>query len=140
MIQDMIKSEILSSSFQLTLRQNFQIANIHVSSLSLSCVSLEAFLITFLPVETCRIMMVRSARMASKIIWNTVTTECFLYQMGCFRDLSISSLSFHKQLLLLLNFCYGVIKLLKSLIYPIGVFLKIFNVYPFYKMYFRGSP
>lgn len=139
MIQDMIKSEILSS-FQSTLRQNFQIANIHVSSLLLSCVSLEAFLITFLPVETCHIRMVRSARMASKIIWITITTEYFLYQMECFRDLSISSLSLHKQVLLLLNLCYGVIKLLKSLIYPIGVFLKIFNVYLFYKMYYRGLP
>lgn len=135
-IQDVIKREI--SSFRSTLRQNFQIANIHVSSLLLSCVSLEAFLITFLPVKTHHIMTVRSARMASKVGWITVTTECFLYQMECLKDLGISSLSIHKQVLLLLNFCYGDTKLLKSLIYPIGLLLRIFNVYLFYKIYFRA--
>uniref|UniRef100_A0A8C9ADI0 G-protein coupled receptors family 1 profile domain-containing protein n=1 Tax=Prolemur simus TaxID=1328070 RepID=A0A8C9ADI0_PROSS len=140
MIQDVIKSEILSSSFQSTLRQNFQIANVHVSSLLLICVSLEAFLITFLPGETRHIRTVRCARVASKIIWITVIVECFLYQLEYFKDLRISSIGIDRHILLLLNFCYGATKLLKSLIYPIGLFLRIFNVYLFYKIYFRVLP
>nr|XP_020007811.1 lysophosphatidic acid receptor 6-like [Castor canadensis] len=138
MTQDVIKSEVLSSSFQLTLKENFQIANVHVSSLLLSCVSLEAFLITFLPIQTCHIRTVRCAREATKIIWTSVITECFFYQLECFRDLSVSYFGIHKQILLLLNFCYGVTKLLKLSIYPIGLLLRIFNVYLFYKIYFRA--
>jgi hypothetical protein len=37
----------------------------------------------------------------------------------------------------LMNFFYEATVLLKLLIYPIGVLLRIFNVYLFYKMYFR---
>uniref|UniRef100_A0A8D2JDY8 G-protein coupled receptors family 1 profile domain-containing protein n=1 Tax=Sciurus vulgaris TaxID=55149 RepID=A0A8D2JDY8_SCIVU len=140
MIQDVIKSEILSYSVQSTLRQNFQIANVHISSLLLSCVSLEAFLITFLPVETRHIRTVRCAKVASKIIWIAIISECFFYQMECFRHISISYFDTHRQVLLLLNCCYGATKLLKSLVYPIGLILRIFNVYLFYKMYFRVLP
>lgn len=140
MIQHVIKNNILLSSFQSTLRQNFQIANIHISSLLLSCVSLEAFLITFLPAETRHIRTFRSARVVSKIIWITVITECFFYQVECVKELGISSLGMHKKIVLLLNFCFGATKLLKSLIYPIGLLLRIFNVYLFYKIYFRSLP
>nr|XP_004667015.1 P2Y purinoceptor 6-like [Jaculus jaculus] len=139
MIPDVIKSEMLSVSFQSTLKQNFQIANVHASSLFLSCVSLEAFLIIFLPVETRHIRNVRCAKVASQIIWTAIISECFLYQLECFTDLSISSsLGTHWQLLLLLNFFHGVSKLLKSLIFPIGLLLRIFNAYLFYKVYFRN--
>ncbi|XP_015357612.2 lysophosphatidic acid receptor 4-like [Marmota marmota marmota] len=140
MIQDVIKSEILSYSVQSTLRQNFQIANVHISSLLLSCVSLEAFLITFLPVETRHIRTVRCAKVASKIIWIAIIIECFLYQMECFKHLSISYFDTHRHVLLLLNYCYGATKLLKSVVYPIGLLLRIFNVYLFYKMYFHVLP
>ncbi|XP_008835878.2 P2Y purinoceptor 6-like [Nannospalax galili] len=136
MMLDVIKSEMLSASFQSTLRQNFQLANIHASSLLLSCVSLEAFLITFLPVETRHIRNVRCAKVVSTIIWTAVITECVLYQLECFKDLNVSYLGLHRQILLLLNFCYEVAKLLRLLIYPIGLLLRIFNAYLFYKMYF----
>ncbi|EDL14048.1 mCG144646, partial [Mus musculus] len=132
-----IRSEPSSTSFQLALRQNFQIANIHASSLLLSCVTLEAFLITFLPVETRHIRNVRCARVASKIIWAVVITECFLYQLEYVKGLNISYLGIHRQIQLLMNFFYEATVLLKLLIYPIGVLLRIFNVYLFYKMYFR---
>ncbi|XP_003505350.1 P2Y purinoceptor 6-like [Cricetulus griseus] len=128
----MIKSETSSASFQSGLRQNFQIANVHASSLLLSCVSLEAFLITFLPVETRHIRNVRCARVASKIIWAAVITECFLYQLECIKCLNVS----HRQVQLLMNFCHDTTAWLKLLIYPIGILLRIFNIYLFYKMYF----
>ncbi|XP_069895171.1 lysophosphatidic acid receptor 6-like [Dipodomys merriami] len=136
MTQGIISSE-RSSFFQSTLRENFLTANVHISSLLLSCVSLEAFLITFLPVETRYFRTARYARMASQIIWMTIIIECFLYQLECFKDVGISYLDIHRQVLLLLKFCFGATKVLKSLIYPIGLLLRIFNVYLFYKIYFR---
>ncbi|XP_052027492.1 uncharacterized protein LOC127675406 [Apodemus sylvaticus] len=133
----MIRSEPSSASFQSALRQNFQIANIDASSLLLSCVSLEAFLITFLLVETRHIRNVRCARVASKIIWAVVIIECFLHQLECVKGLNISHYGILRQIQLLMNFFYEATVLLKLLIYPIGVLLRIFNVYLFYKMYFR---
>ncbi|KAM4818229.1 type-1 angiotensin II receptor-like [Thomomys bottae] len=138
MTQDMSNGEI-SSLVQSALRENFLTANIHISSLLLTCVSLEAFLITFLPVETRHFRTVRYARVASKIIWTAIIIECFLYQLECFKDIGISYLDVHRQVLLLLNFCVGATKVLKSLIYPTGVLLRIFNVYLFYKIYFRAG-
>ncbi|XP_042524232.1 lysophosphatidic acid receptor 6-like isoform X1 [Dipodomys spectabilis] len=138
MTQGIISSE-RSSFFQSTLRENFLTANFHISSLLLSCVSLEAFLITFLPVETRHFRTVRYARVASQIIWMAIIIECFLYQLECFKDVGISYLDIHRQVLLLLNFCFGATKVLKSLIYPIGLLLRIFNVYLFYKIYFRAG-
>ncbi|XP_050997424.1 uncharacterized protein LOC127184977 [Acomys russatus] len=132
-----IKSELSSAPFQSALGQNFQIANVHASSLLLSCVSLEAFLITFFPVETRNIRNVRCAKVTSKIIWAAVITECSLYQLEWVKGLNISYLGIHRQIQLLMNFCYEATALLKLLIYPIGVLLRIFNVYLFYKIYFR---
>ncbi|XP_076774503.1 lysophosphatidic acid receptor 4-like [Arvicanthis niloticus] len=132
----MIRNEPPSASFQSALKQNFQIANIHASSLLLNCVTLEAFLITFLPVETRHIRNVRCARVASKIIWAVVITECFLYQLECVKGFNISYLGIHRQIQLLMNFFHEATALLKFFIYPIGVLLRIFNVYLFYKMYF----
>ncbi|XP_006992674.2 uncharacterized protein LOC102905839 [Peromyscus maniculatus bairdii] len=134
--EGVIKNETLAASFQFALRENFQIANVHASSLLLSCVSLEAFLITFLPVETRHIRNVRCARVASKIIWAAVITECFLYQLECIKGLNISYIGIYRQVRLLMNFCYDTTALLKLLIYPIGVLLRIFNIFLFYKMYF----
>ncbi|XP_049984932.1 P2Y purinoceptor 6-like [Alexandromys fortis] len=130
-------SDTSLASFQSALRQNFQIANVHASSLLLSCVSLEAFLITFLPVETRHIRNVRCARVASKIIWAAVIIECFLYQLECIKGFNVSYLGIHRQAQLLVNFCYDTTALLKLLVYPTGVLLRIFNVYLFYKIYFR---
>ncbi|CAH6780046.1 Gm5127 [Phodopus roborovskii] len=131
-IAGMIKSETSSASIQFALRQNFQIANVHASSLLLSCVSLEAFLIAFFPVETRHMRNVRCAKVTSKIIWAAVITECFLYQIECIKCLDVS----HRQIQILMNFCYDTTALLKLFMYPIGILLRIFNGYLFYKIYF----
>ncbi|EDM07127.1 rCG38062 [Rattus norvegicus] len=137
--EGIIESESSSASFQSALRQNFQIANIHASSLLLSCVTLEAFLITFLPVETRHVRNVRCATVTSKLIWAVVSIECFLYQLECVKGLNISYLGIQRQVQLLMSFFYEAIRLMKLLTYPIGVLLRIFNVYLFYKMYFRDK-
>ncbi|XP_007507528.1 P2Y purinoceptor 8-like [Monodelphis domestica] len=140
MLLNVFQGERSSSSFQVILWQNFQTANAHVSSLLLSCVSLEAFLITFLPAETRHIRTVRYARAASKFIWIVVLTECIVYQLECLQDLGFISLGAPKHTLVLLNFCSGAAALLKAFIYPIGLLLRIINVYLFYKIFFSRSP
>ncbi|XP_020820182.1 uncharacterized protein LOC110193008 [Phascolarctos cinereus] len=140
MIQDASQGERSSCSFQTALWQNFQTANAHISSLLLSCVSLEAFLITFLPAETRHVRTVRSARVASKFIWTSVIVECIIYQLECLKDLNITSLGAPKYTLVLLNFCNGAAALMRWFIYPIGLLLRIINVYLFYKIFFSRSP
>ncbi|XP_072482154.1 uncharacterized protein [Notamacropus eugenii] len=140
MIQDASQDEKASCSFYTALWQNFQTANAHVSSLLLSCVSLEAFLITFLPAETRHIRTIRSARVVSKFIWISVIAECIVYQLECLKDLNIASLGAPKHMLVLLNFCNGAAALMKSFIYPIGLLLRIINMYLFYKIFFSRSP
>ncbi|XP_074061489.1 lysophosphatidic acid receptor 4-like [Macrotis lagotis] len=139
-LQDAFQGESSTCPFQMTLWQNFQTANVHVSSLLLSCVSLEAFLITFLPIETRHIRTVRHARMASKFIWIFIIVECIVYQLASLKDLNTTSLGTPKHTLVLLNFCNGTAALLKSFIYPIGLLLRIINVYLFYKIFFNRSP
>ncbi|XP_068918579.1 lysophosphatidic acid receptor 4-like [Petaurus breviceps papuanus] len=140
MIQEASQGERSSCSFHMALWQNFQTANAHISSLLLSCVSLEAFLITFLPAETRHIRTVRSARVASKFIWILVIVECIVYQLECLKDFNIISLGAPKHMLVLLNFCNGAATLMKSFIYPIALLLRIINVYLFYKIFFSRSP
>ncbi|XP_036595682.1 lysophosphatidic acid receptor 6-like [Trichosurus vulpecula] len=140
MIQDASQGERSSCSFHTALWQNFQTANAHVSSLLLSCVSLEAFLIAFLPAETRHIRTVRSAKMASKFIWISVSAECIVYQLEYLKDLNLISLGAPKHTLVLLSFCNGAAALMKSFIYPIGLLLRIINVFLFYKIFFSRSP
>ncbi|XP_043830615.1 lysophosphatidic acid receptor 6-like [Dromiciops gliroides] len=140
MICDTSQGESSSCSFRTALWQNFQTANAHISSLLLSCVSLEAFLITFLPAETRHIRTVRWARGASKFIWISVIAECILYQLDCLKDLNVVSLGAPKHTSVLLTFCNGAAVLLKSFVYPIGLLLRIINVYLFYKIFFSKSP
>ncbi|XP_074133259.1 lysophosphatidic acid receptor 6-like [Sminthopsis crassicaudata] len=140
MIQDTSHGERSSCSFQTSLWQNFQTANAHVSSLLLSCVSLEAFLITFFAAETRHLRTIRYAKVASKFIWISVIAECVVYQLECLKDLNVTSLGVSKHTLVLLNFCNTVAMLLKLLIYPIGLLLRIINVYLFYKIFFSRLP
>jgi hypothetical protein len=64
--------------FSIDLEVEFPDSNAHIRSLSLSCASLKAFLITFLLVETHHTSTVRRARVTSKITWTAVITESFI--------------------------------------------------------------
>ncbi|XP_060688181.1 P2Y purinoceptor 2-like [Hemiscyllium ocellatum] len=59
---------------------NLLVMNINVSSLMLSCISLEAFLITQFPVQSRYIRTVRQAKRTSMLVWITVLIECVISQ------------------------------------------------------------
>ncbi|TRZ07052.1 hypothetical protein HGM15179_020055 [Zosterops borbonicus] len=56
-------------------------ANTHMSCVLLSCVVLEVYLITFLPLESWPLRTVRNARLISRMIWMLVAAECALFVM-----------------------------------------------------------
>ncbi|KAJ8338340.1 hypothetical protein SKAU_G00373060 [Synaphobranchus kaupii] len=55
-------------------------SNQHASLLFLSCLSLEALLVTWRPVESRRLRTVRSARLASTLVWAAVIAELLVLQ------------------------------------------------------------
>ncbi|XP_048399971.1 type-1 angiotensin II receptor-like [Stegostoma tigrinum] len=72
-----------SDGFIRGLIHNLLAVNTNVSSLILSCISLEAFLITQFPVESRHIRTVRQARKTSVLVWITVLIECIILQTEC---------------------------------------------------------
>ncbi|XP_064184400.1 type-1 angiotensin II receptor-like [Anguilla rostrata] len=55
-------------------------ANQHASLLFLSCLSLEALLVTWRPVESRRLRTVRGARLACTLVWTAVMVELLVLQ------------------------------------------------------------
>ncbi|KFQ30325.1 hypothetical protein N331_03133, partial [Merops nubicus] len=123
--------------FPSALLQNLLTANAHASCLLLSCVALEAFSITFCPVESRHLWTVRNARLTSRLIWGLVTMECALFQMDDL--LKASSTPTHSPSAWLFH-AFGVATaLLRSLSYFLGILLRIANVYIYYKIFFSLS-
>ncbi|NXD27715.1 LPAR6 protein, partial [Spelaeornis formosus] len=110
-------------------------ANAHLSCVLLSCVALEAYLITFLPSESRPHRTVRKARLICRVIWALVAAECVLLLMD--ERLRASGGS---ALGLLLQLCSTAAALLRSLSYVLGILLRIINVYIYYKIFFSMSP
>ncbi|NXQ34738.1 LPAR6 protein, partial [Alaudala cheleensis] len=108
-------------------------ANAHVSCVLLSCVAFEAYLITFLPVESRSLRTVRNARLVSRVIWMLVATECALFLMD-------DHLRGSNSLGLLFQLFSMAAALLRSLSYILGILLRIINVYIYYKIFFSMSP
>ncbi|KFP06578.1 hypothetical protein N300_09911, partial [Calypte anna] len=103
------------------LLQNLLTANTHLSCLLLSCVALEAFLITFYPIQ-----------LAARTLWILVAAECVLFQVD---DLLLKAPPSSPFLLLF----HVSISLLRSLSYLLGILLRILNVYIYYKIFFSIS-
>uniref|UniRef100_A0A8C3RAZ9 G-protein coupled receptors family 1 profile domain-containing protein n=1 Tax=Cyanoderma ruficeps TaxID=181631 RepID=A0A8C3RAZ9_9PASS len=99
-------------------------ANAHVSCVLLSCVALEAYLITFLTV--------RNARLISRVIWMLVAAECALFLMDD-NPRARSSLG------LLFQLSSLSAALLRFLSYILGILLRIISVYIYYKIFFSMS-
>ncbi|XP_030305250.1 G-protein coupled receptor 183-B-like [Calypte anna] len=114
------------------LLQNLLTANTHLSCLLLSCVALEAFLITFYPIQSRHLRTVRNARLAARTLWILVAAECVLFQVD---DLLLKAPPSSPFLLLF----HVSISLLRSLSYLLGILLRILNVYIYYKIFFSIS-
>ncbi|NXO38864.1 LPAR6 protein, partial [Locustella ochotensis] len=108
-------------------------ANAHVSCVLLSCVAFEAYLITFLPLESRPLRTVRNARLISRVIWTLVAAECALFLMD-------DHLRASGSLGLLFQLSSVAAALLRSLSYVLGILLRIINVYIYYKIFFSMSP
>lgn len=131
-------SDVVSGSFGVSpagsaLARILLTANTHVSCVLLSCVAFEAYLITFLPLESRPLRTVRNARLMSRVIWTLVAAECGLFLMD--EHLRASSSSG-----LLFQLSSMATALLRSLSYILGILLRIINVYIYYKIFFSMSP
>ncbi|XP_064525624.1 type-1 angiotensin II receptor-like [Pseudopipra pipra] len=121
------------------LARNLLTANAHVSCVLLSCVALEAYLITFLPTESRHLRTVRNARMASRLLWLLVAAECALFQADDLLTAGGASAPTHGPWALLSPLPSTAAALLRSLSYILGILLRIFNVYIYYKIFFSVS-
>ncbi|RMB95467.1 hypothetical protein DUI87_28090 [Hirundo rustica rustica] len=108
-------------------------ANAHLSCVLLSCVAFEAYLITFLPLESRSLRTVRNARLISRAIWTLVAAECALFLVDDHLRASSSPG-------LLFQLSSVAAALLRSLSYILGILLRIINVYIYYKIFFSMSP
>ncbi|NXI56758.1 LPAR4 protein, partial [Chloroceryle aenea] len=125
------------SSSPTALLQNLLTANVHASCLLLSCVTLEAYLITFFPAGSRRLRTVKQARLTARLIWILVTAECTLFQVDDL--LRASSAPTRGHCLWLVHISSAAAELLRSLSYLLGILLRIGNVYIYYKIFFSIS-
>ncbi|XP_027754640.1 C-X-C chemokine receptor type 3-like [Empidonax traillii] len=121
------------------LARNLLTANAHISCVLLSAVALEAYLITFLPTQSRHLRTVKNARRASRLIWVLVAAECALFQVDDLLTASGASAPAHGPWALLFPLSSTAAALLRSLTYILGVLLRIFNVYIYYKIFFSMS-
>ncbi|XP_063026859.1 lysophosphatidic acid receptor 6-like [Melospiza melodia melodia] len=115
-------------------------ANTHISCVLLSCVAFEAYLITFLPLESRPLRTVRKARLLCRGIWVLVATECALFLVDEHLRAGGASSPCPGPLGLLFQLCGAAAALLRSLSYILGILLRIINVYIYYKIFFSMSP
>lgn len=126
------------TAFTSALLQNLLTANTHISALLLSCVAMEAYLITFLPTESRSLRTVRNAGLTSRAIWLLVAAECALLQADHVLKASSTSPSCSPGVWLL-PLSSGAAALLGALSYLLGILLRIVNVYIYYKIFFSVS-
>ncbi|NXG45376.1 CCR6 protein, partial [Psilopogon haemacephalus] len=126
-------------AFTAALLQNLLTANTHISCLLLSCVAVEAYLITFCPAESRRLRTVRNASLTARLIWALVTLECSLFQLDHLLKASSISAPSHSPGAWCFRLCSTAAALLRSLSYLLGVALRIVNVYIYYKIFFSIS-
>ncbi|NXF11789.1 LPAR4 protein, partial [Smithornis capensis] len=113
-------------------------ANAHISGVLLSCVALEAYLITFFPAESRLLRTVRNARVTSWLVWTLVAAECGLFLADDALRAGGAPVPTHGPWALLALLPVAV-ALLRSLSYLLGILLRIFNVYIYYKIFFSIS-
>ncbi|XP_067903846.1 proteinase-activated receptor 1-like isoform X2 [Heterodontus francisci] len=129
-----------SDDFIRGLIHNFLVANNHVSSLILSCISLEAFLITQFPVQSRYIRTVRHARRTSTLVWIAVLTQCIILQAEYATSNDITASGFEKAPLSGLFQCFLLIApVVRVLFNTIITCFRFVNVFFYYKVYIARS-
>ncbi|NXH10063.1 LPAR4 protein, partial [Bucco capensis] len=121
------------------LLHNLLTANTHISCLLLSCVALEAYLITFFPAESRSFRTVRNARLTSRVIWVLVMAECLLFQMDDLLKASSTAAASHSLAVWWFQLFSMAAAFLRSLSYFLGILLRILNVHLYYKIFFSIS-
>ncbi|NXP19665.1 GP183 protein, partial [Scytalopus superciliaris] len=122
-----------------SLARNLLAANAHASRALLSCVALEAYLITFVPVPSRRLRTVSNARLLCTAVWLLVAAECALLQADDVLSAGGAAAAAHGPLALLCPVLSTAAALLRSLTYGLAIPLRIFNVYIYYKIFFSVS-
>lgn len=115
-------------------------ANTHISCVLLSCVALEAYLITFLPSQSRSLRTVRNAGLLSRLLWTLVAAECALFLLDDHLRAGGGPAPSHGALGLLLQLSSVAATMLRSLSYILGILLRIVNVYIYYKIFFSMTP
>ncbi|NXY92476.1 GP183 protein, partial [Alcedo cyanopectus] len=121
------------------LLRNLLTANAHASCLLLSCVALEAYLITFFPARSRRLRTVSGARRAAGAVWVLVTAECGLLLLDDLLRAGGVSAAARSPCPRCFQLASGAAALLRSLSYLLGILLRITNVYIYYKIFFSVS-
>ncbi|KAF4802221.1 C-X-C chemokine receptor type 5-like isoform X1 [Turdus rufiventris] len=135
-------SELLLGGFGAapSLARMLLMANAQVSCVLLSCVALEAYLITFLPAQSRPYRTVRKARLLCRGIWALVAAECALFLLDELLNANSASAPSSGTLGLLFQLSSTATALLRSLSYILGILLRIVNVYIYYKIFFSMTP
>ncbi|XP_069752141.1 proteinase-activated receptor 1-like [Narcine bancroftii] len=92
----MINVKAESADFILGFSQNLVLANTYISATVLSCISLEAFLITHFPRKSCHLRTAKHARKTCMCVWAVVVTECIILQTENVTSYDKAALNFEK--------------------------------------------
>ncbi|XP_066571399.1 type-1 angiotensin II receptor isoform X2 [Amia ocellicauda] len=124
------------------LGQGLLAANGHASLLFLSCLSLEALLVTLCPVESRGLRTASFARLASTVIWVAVLGELAVLQAADYHgdELGPTSLPGEASHLAKLVFqvCQQVAPLLRILSHGLGAALWLINAYVHYTVFYHA--
>ncbi|XP_078066520.1 uncharacterized protein LOC144492389 [Mustelus asterias] len=129
-----------SDDFIQDLIRNFLTMNGYVSSLILSCISLEAFLITQFPMQSRHMRTVRYARRTSMLVWVAVLTVCMILQAECAASCDIAAPGFEKTPLSgLFQYCLLIAPVVRVLFDNLVVCFRLINGFFYYKVYIARS-
>ncbi|XP_041052297.1 lysophosphatidic acid receptor 6-like [Carcharodon carcharias] len=136
----MVDVKFASDGFIRGLIHSFLTVNSYVSSLILSCISLEAFLITQFPVQSRFMRTVRHARRTSMLVWIAVLTVCIILQAECVTSYDISAAGFEKApLSVLFQYFLLIAPAVRLLFDNLVICFRFVNMFFYYKVYIAKS-
>ncbi|GCB63372.1 hypothetical protein scyTo_0013196 [Scyliorhinus torazame] len=132
--------KFVSEDFIRGLICNFLAVNTYVSSLILSCISLEAFLITQFAAQSRHMRTVRHARRTSILVWVAVLTVCVILQAECANRYNIDAPGFEKTpLSRLFQYFLLIAPAVRVLFDNLVICFRFVNGFFYYKVYIAKS-